>query len=241
MQYARVMAIIFHSGRNANVIFFTPEVALLWFLTVYCTPRSSRCYGTKVCSDLVSAQMFYVREQKEKTQTIRSKEQQKANQLSVDLAQHPSQRSFLAGLFYNKHDITITRHSMATSSHTFVLGIVREWKQNLLYLQQTLHAGRMAAFWRKVQCCFTCRIRTHYCTRHAQSHTAVPQSVQNWDTISWIEYNSSLRVKNDLPAVSVVRRLTPWARKTLRLFISPLLAARWSLHWGKENSSTTPN
>lgn len=36
-----------------------------------------------------------------------------------------------------------------------------------------------------------------------------------------------------LPAASAVRRLTPWARKTLRLFISPLLAARWSLHWKK--------
>lgn len=142
--------------------------------------------------------MFYVREQKKKTQTICSKEEQKTKQLSLDLVQQPFERPFLAGLFYNKHGITITRHSMAASSHTFLPGIVSEWKQNLLYLQQALYTGRMAAFWRKMQRCFTCRIRTYYCMRHAlHLLSRILQSVQKWNNISCIEYNSSLRVKND--------------------------------------------
>lgn len=57
-------AIIIHSGTSTNAISLNTEGALLWFLTVYCTLRRYCCYRTKTCSDLASAQVFYVTEQR---------------------------------------------------------------------------------------------------------------------------------------------------------------------------------
>lgn len=158
---------MFHSGRNTNVIFLNPKVAFYDSLLFTVHWRGSIAMVQKPALTLLQLKYLMWGNKSRKAQRLyTTKENNTAATRSCSAGFW--KYIFSRTVFINsKHSTTITCHTEAVRSQTILPAIVSDWKQKLVYLHQSLHTGRMATSWRKMQCCFTCRIRCYCCIKHA--------------------------------------------------------------------------